>query len=454
LFDQTRSAPGRLRYDPTVGGPTKPEEDPGKLQFVKHKFMTSRSFENIFYTQRNAVRDRVQFFLDRPDWYKAKGIPHTLGLLLHGPPGTGKSSTVKAVARVAGRHIVNVNMSQVKTKSQLVKLFYEDTLYVVEKEGSAAESYSIPIDKRVYVLEDIDAMANEVVLDRHLAKGTTTRDSTLHDALTLSDLLNVLDGVLEQPGRILIMTTNYVHMLDKALVRPGRVDMIVEFTKATATMVQEMYESFFDRPFPQEHVRNIVAQTHTPAEVSAILFRHFGKPEEAVHELCRVPILGSPTVVTYLSPHTREVATGESETGDIGEGGEGGEDEAFREPLISDIMEKLHPDELMMDLDVTTIPRWMPVVTPRMKLLGVVSPSDMLIRPGECVRTIRRPAIFAEAGWTVHEAQRRLNTYLHATFPVVDDGYNMKLIGKITRSSLGFQDASSGFPTTHLGAPF
>lgn len=447
LFDQTQSAPGRLRYDPTVGGAVQPEEDPGKLQFVKHKFTTSRSFKNIFYTQRNAVRDRVQFFLERPEWYRAKGIPHTLGLLLHGPPGTGKSSTVKAVAQVAGRHIVNVNMSQVKTKSQLVQLFYDDTLCVVDKEGGAmanAESYSIPIDKRVYVLEDIDAMANEVVLDRHSCRSNTDKNKNtnkkIRDALTLSDLLNVLDGVLEQPGRILIMTTNYLHTLDKALVRPGRVDMIVEFTLATAAMVCDMYESFFELPFPPEHVHAIVSDKHTPAEVSAILFRHFGNPKQAVTELCcHHPPRDSPTIVNYLSPPSLKQPKQEEK------------EDAFHEPLVSDIMERLHPDELMMDLDATIVPRWMPVVSPQMKLLGVVTPEDMLpTHPGKCVRTVKNVAVFAEAGWTVQETQRRLNTYLHSAFPVVDDAYNMRLVGKITKSSLGFP----GFLTTDFGAPF
>jgi hypothetical protein len=427
LFDQTRSAPGRLRYDP--GNLTdKVEEDPGKLQFVKHKFTTSRNFENIFYTQRNAVRDRVRFFLDNPDWYRAKGIPHTLGLLLHGPPGTGKSSTVKAIARVAGRHIVNVNMSQVKTKSQLVQLFYEDTLYVVDKEGVVgAESYSIPIDKRVYVLEDIDAMTNEVVLERTACVKTDSTTPTLQDALTLSDLLNVLDGVLEQPGRILIMSTNHVSMLDKALIRPGRVDMIVEFTHATAEMVCEMYESFFERPFPRERIRDVVPDTHTPAEVSAMLFRHFGKPEDAVEALCL------PSSVVVLDPNLSPVTK-----------------EAYHEPRVSEIMEPIHPKELLMDLDVTSVPTWMSVVTPQMKLIGVVSPDDLLRHPGQCVRTVRKTAVFAEAGWTVQEAQSKLNTYLYSKFPVVDDVYNMKLVGKLTTDCFSASMQSS----SDFGAPF
>ena len=252
----------------------------GKLQFTKHLFTTTRTLDNIFFEQRDAVKARVDFFLNRQDWYAAKGIPYTLGLLLHGTPGCGKTSTIKAIAAVAKRHIINVNMATITTKQQLVQLFYEDTIHVLSKDGiSSPEAFSIPIEKRLYVLEDIDCMS-DIVLERSL----DTERSTTQD-LTLSDLLNVLDGVLETPGRILIMTSNYPERLDKALIRPGRVDLMINFKKASRMIIVEMYESFFDAEFPVSHIENLPDEILSPAEVGAVLFRYFSDPKGAIEAL-------------------------------------------------------------------------------------------------------------------------------------------------------------------------
>lgn len=60
------------------------------LMYTKHKFYTTRTFDNVFFEQRQHVKNHVNFFLTRRDWYEAKGIPYTLGFLFHGPPGTGR----------------------------------------------------------------------------------------------------------------------------------------------------------------------------------------------------------------------------------------------------------------------------------------------------------------------------------------------------------------------------
>ena len=279
MFDQGASEQsGRMDLD-TNGKPLVKRN--GKLQFTKHLFTTTRTLDNIFFEQRDALKARVDFFLTRPDWYAAKGIPYTLGLLLHGSPGCGKTSTIKAIAAVGKRHIVNVNMATITTKRQLVQLFYDDVIYVMSRDTLTSEAYSIPIDKRLYVLEDIDCMS-DIVLDRSRDKDTAVKND---EDLTLSDLLNVLDGVLETPGRILIMTSNYPERLDKALIRPGRVDLMINFKKASKHIIVEMYESFFDAEFPLEDIKHLPDEILSPAEVGAVLFRYFSDPAGAIEAL-------------------------------------------------------------------------------------------------------------------------------------------------------------------------
>ena len=107
---------------------------------------------------------------------------------------------------------------------------------------------------------------------------------TEKESLDLSFLLNLLDGTLEANGRILIITTNFPERIDRALIRPGRVDMIVNFKKCNREILREMVEAFYEQEaeIPDDPSLDY---KWTPAEVNQILFRHFGNPEQAIHEL-------------------------------------------------------------------------------------------------------------------------------------------------------------------------
>ena len=263
------------------------------LLYTKTKFTTNRTFENVFFEERDRVRQRTQFFLENRGWYDKKGIPYTLGFLFYGPPGCGKTSTVKAIANEGRRHIINVQLSEIKTKAQLQHLFFNDEIHVYN--GVNTEKYTIPVSERLYVIEDIDAMG-DTVLRREWKKPVAQKPKTEEDAwldrqkeseqeqLDLSFLLNLLDGTLEANGRILVVTTNFPERLDRALVRPGRIDMMVHFRKCTRAVLQEMASAFYDQEIelPEDPTLDF---KWSPAEANQILFRNFGAPEVAVEEL-------------------------------------------------------------------------------------------------------------------------------------------------------------------------
>ena len=264
------------------------------LIYNKHKFHTTRTFDNVFFEQRDKVCKHVEFFLTRKDWYEKKGIPYTLGFMFHGEPGCGKTSSVKAIANTARRHIINVHLSQIKTKAQLTHLFYNEDIHVYD--GSKTEKYTIPIHERLYVIEDIDAMG-DAILSRTFKRPTIKKEKTAEEAweaahkeedepeqIDLSFLLNLLDGTLESSGRIIAISSNYPERIDKALIRPGRIDMIVQFKKCNRAILREMASSFYDREF-EDWTSPELEYVWTPAEVNQILFRNFDKPEDAIVEL-------------------------------------------------------------------------------------------------------------------------------------------------------------------------
>ena len=262
------------------------------LVYTKTKFVTTRTFENVFFEQRKQVRDRVKFFLEHRDWYEKKGIPYTLGFMFHGPPGTGKTSSIKAIANAGRRHIINIQLSEIKTKQQLQHLFFNDEIYVFN--GANTEKYIIPVAERLYVIEDIDAMG-DVVLRREWKKPVVEekkkdddifgdRKQDEKETFDLSFLLNLLDGTLEANGRIIAFSSNYPERIDKALIRPGRVDMIVHFKNCSRAVLKEMVDSFYEQDvvIPDDPTLD---DKWSPAEAVRILFQNFGDPDAAVAEL-------------------------------------------------------------------------------------------------------------------------------------------------------------------------
>jgi chaperone BCS1 len=216
--------------------------------------------------------------------------------MFHGDPGCGKTSTVKAIANTAHRHIINIQLSEIKSKAQLRHLFFNEEIHVMN--GANPERYTIPIHERLYLIEDIDAMG-DAVLERKWKKPELPKEETkkvgdawmdrgeaedTKEALDLSFLLNLLDGTLEASGRILCISSNFPERIDKALIRPGRVDMIVNFKKCNRQVIQEMVTSFYDKKF-DDWTDESIDYKWTPAEVNQILFRNFDKPTEAIEEL-------------------------------------------------------------------------------------------------------------------------------------------------------------------------
>lgn len=299
---------------------------PDCLQFTMKHFLTNRSFKNLFGKNIDIVRKRVEFFRDNKDWYDNKGVPYTLGILVSGSPGSGKTSLIKCIANELKRHIINIHLSDSMTKTQVENLFYNEQIHVTQ--NGRTETYTIPIDKRIYVLEDVDCQC-EIILDREnetaeqiLAKknaelkeeverlqfalnelsngrkmvmtggkipinNQSNKDENTNQKITLSFLLNLFDGVLETPGRITFMTTNFVDKLDKAFTRPGRIDVISKFGFVDNSQLIAIIEHRYDTKLTEEHL-NIIYNLHpciTPAEISRILFENFSDLNGALQGL-------------------------------------------------------------------------------------------------------------------------------------------------------------------------
>ena len=276
---------------------------PNTCIFTMKVFETNRKFSNLFGPEISAVKQRVEFFVKNSKWYDSKGIPHTLGLLLSGQAGAGKTSSIKCLANETKRHIININLNNDITKVQLDNLFFNETLFVINPSTNKTETYYIPLNQRIYVLEDIDCQDKIVVkreLKEDLLKGHNNSNDRkalpitqppigIAEKIDLSFLLNLLDGILESPGRIVIMTSNHPEKLDHALIRPGRIDIIANFKKCTRETIFQMMEHFYDVSL-QSDVQKIIFDELddyfiSPAEMSKLMFENITDYRAALVEL-------------------------------------------------------------------------------------------------------------------------------------------------------------------------
>jgi hypothetical protein len=273
------------------------ETAPVQLTFTMNEFHTTKSFANVFGDHVRELRERLDLFLKRPEWYMERGIPHCLGILLHGIPGAGKTSTIKAIAHDTNRHIFNLSLRPWTTQKQLLNLFFNESVNVTVPGQTQPQTYKIPLNRRVYVIEDIDCLT-DVVLDREwqqpefevTAEGVPVpkkKPAVTGDAITLSFLLNLLDGVLETPGRILVITTNYPDRLDRALIRPGRIDVRIGFGLATRSLIRDMVQTFYvcSPVITLTDIPVALEDRFTPAEVMEALCTNFKDYQAALAQL-------------------------------------------------------------------------------------------------------------------------------------------------------------------------
>ena len=276
------------------------EDDGEVINYRIKDFNTNKRFNTIFFEDKDMFLKQINFFLTKEDWYKEKGLPHHLGILLHGNPGCGKTSIIKAMLEYTGRHAFVIPLNRIKTCGELEKIFYSDI--VINK--------YIPMSKRIYIFEDIDCVSN-IVYDRskkNLKKynnddydnennyddenenenenekngqmenlNKKDKDKHLfkpHDKLNLGCILNILDGIIETPNRIIIMTTNYPKKLDKALLREGRIDINIELKLANREVLKNILQSFYNVKIENEELKDFKEYTISPAQIYNICQRN------------------------------------------------------------------------------------------------------------------------------------------------------------------------------------
>ncbi|GJN37312.1 hypothetical protein PR202_gb26250 [Eleusine coracana subsp. coracana] len=212
--------------------------------------------------KKKEIMDDLDAFRNNRDLYRRTGKPWKRGYLLHGPPGTGKSTMIAAMANHLNYDIYDVELTIIETNNDLRKLLIQTT------------------GKSIIVIEDIDCSLDLTGDRRRANKDRNKRRSSSYSSddskVTLSGLLNFVDGLWSACGgeRIVVFTTNHVDTLDPALIRRGRMDMHIEMSycgfQAFKTLAKnylgvELHRMFAD---VEEQLREVDV---TPADVAECL---------------------------------------------------------------------------------------------------------------------------------------------------------------------------------------
>ena len=264
-------------------------------KFKKEEFKSYSDFSTLFSSEAKTIEKAFDFFvsLKGKEWYSRRNLPYHLTVLLHGEPGTGKSAIAAAIAKKYSLHIVKIKLSSIKTNMEFIKVFKCKKFVPSEPEKS--------YENILYMFDEIDTETNEILLDRSFKKtkdDETKTDTELilntlahintkkeedsdtlktsknplllgGDKLSLGTILEEFSGINQMWGRKMIFISNYPEKLEKALLRPGRVDHNIRLKKMSRYWALKLILNFFElSELPDKyHQDDIPDKKITPAEL-------------------------------------------------------------------------------------------------------------------------------------------------------------------------------------------
>ncbi|KAG0273243.1 hypothetical protein BGZ95_010935 [Linnemannia exigua] len=216
-----------------------------------------RAFHSVILAEglKEELLEDITTFRNSSQWYHDRGVPYRRGYLLHGPPGTGKTSFIVALAGHLNMSVCIVNLGISGLNDQQL-----DRLLNNAPRNS------------ILLMEDVDAA---------LVKRKAGKSQEGGNNVTLSGILNALDGITAQEGSVVFMTTNHIRKLAPALIRPGRCDRKMLFDYADKHQIEGMFLKFFlsRPPAAPKPVRKLLTTSTSASTATPTLLEQDSKEQ-------------------------------------------------------------------------------------------------------------------------------------------------------------------------------
>lgn len=282
-----------------------------KIYCTQYELKNKKTLDRVFIPEIGQIKELVDNFMNKEGPFKMKIFPYKLGWIFHGIPGSGKTSIAKALASYTNRHIVYVSFPNINTNAEMFQLFnnpvivadgkthrykIDDIIYVADdldaidkktlsrmNDGIHSAPPAAAISQQIY--DDSDSDDSEFIIKPKKAPKRAKQEQATTDKLNLQGILNVLDGTLDSPGRILIMTTNHIERLDPALKRPGRVNQVIEFSLMTRKCMRDFLEDTFKYSLTDDEYQALPDKQLSPAKVEEICIENYNSVKDAIYAL-------------------------------------------------------------------------------------------------------------------------------------------------------------------------
>jgi len=207
-------------------------------------------------SDKNILMSALDQFKNKKHILQSMGFQSKLNVLLYGEPGTGKSTTIQAIATFLQRDIYYLDLQKALLNEDLQLMF--DYVNKNVRNGG------------IIVIEDIDAMAKIVLKrDQSAIKNYSVNDiiSDQKNKLSLEYFLNILQGTLTVDDSIFIVTTNHLDHLDPAFYRDGRFDVKIELKLCDHFQINTIYQKMLGREAPAHLLDQIPQNKFSPATI-------------------------------------------------------------------------------------------------------------------------------------------------------------------------------------------